>query len=146
MELRDLVAAQLPESAFLRRDRGAGLYVTNAPVKGWSGGIDGFSVEIQGAIARISILPEMLESCDFAPDTLAGELERFRGASVEAAEIFTECIKCIEAPEQALWEKCDRRLRQTAAAAMRSGGGEGLYYCALALAEAGRRLNDKQGG
>ena len=146
MNLRRFVAAPLPEGAFLRRDRGNALYITNAPSKGWTGMLDGFSVEQQGMMARLSILPEMIEKCDYAPDSLAFELERFRGVSQDAAAIFTECVKCIEAPEQILWEKCDRNLRQAAAAAMRSGCGEGLYYCALALAEAKRRLNDKQGG
>ena len=146
MDIRAMVAAHLPEGAFLRRDRGSGLYVTNAPAKGWAGEIPGFSVEVSGAIARISILPEITESCDYAPDRLAAELERFKGTSDEAAEIFTECVKCIEAPDDVQWTKCDRRIRQAAAKALRCGGGEGLYYCALALAEAGRRLRETKGG
>ena len=137
-----MVAAQLPEGPYLRRERGTALYVTNAPAKGWAGEIEGFSVDVQGAIARLSVIPDILEKCDYAPDRLACELESFRGTSAEAAEIFSECMKCIEAPERALWDKCDRRIRQAAAVALRSGGGNGLYYCALALAEAGRRLND----
>ncbi len=146
MDIRAAVAACLPDEAFLRRDRGSGLYVTNAPAKGWAGEIPGFSVEVSGAIAHISVLPETMETCGYEPDRLALELERFRGASEEALEIFTECVKCIEAPDDVQWMKCDRRVRQAAAKALRCGGGEGLYYCALALAEAGRRLNEPEGG
>ena len=136
-----MVSAYLPEDAFLRRDRGDGLYVTNAPAKGWHGEIPGFSVDVSGGIARINALPETIEKCGYMPDGLAAELERFKGTSPESVRIFCECIKCAEAPDAAKWEKCDRMLRQAAAKALRDGGGEGLYYCALALAEAGRRLN-----
>ena len=140
-ELRDMVSAHLPEGAFLRRDRGDGLYVTNAPAKGWQGDIPGFKVEIIGSIARMTVLPETIEKCGYMPDGLARELERFKGSSPDAAKIFCECMKCVEAPDTVQWVKCDRMLRQAAAKALREGGGEGLYYCALALAEAGRRLN-----
>ena len=145
-DLRALVAAQLPQDAFLRRDRGNALYVTNAPAKGWSGEIDGFLVEADGAIARITPDYGTMQRCGYASDRLAQELERFRGASPEVLEIFTACMKCAEAPDGAAYDKCDRALRQAAAVAMRNGGGEGLYYCALALAEARRRLDEKNGG
>ena len=142
-DLRALAAAQLPQGAFLRRDRGGALYVTNAPAKGWSGDISGFSVEISGGIVKLTPDGDTMQSCDFAPDTLAKELSRFTGASDEAIAVFAACVKCAEAPDPVSYEKCDRMLRQTAAKAMRTGGGEGLYYCALALAEAGRRIADK---
>lgn len=146
MDLRKTVCAHLPEGAFLRRDRGDALYVTNAPSKGWSGDIPGFSVELNGNIARVSILPETMTLCCFEGDRLARELVRFKGTSPEAAAIFNECMKCVEAPERILLEKCDRRLRQSAAMALRSGGYDGLYYCALALAEARRRHMLSEGG
>ena len=144
MDLREMVRPYLPEDAFLRRDRGNGMYATNAPAKGWSGTVPGFSVEVNGAIACISILPETMCMCDYEPDRLATELERFRGCSADAAQIFTECMKCVEAPDTVAYEKCDRRVRQAAAATLRTGGGEGLYYCALALAEALRRTDPTQ--
>lgn len=145
-DLRALAAAQLPEGAFLRRDRGDALYVTNAPAKGWSGNIEGFTVVTDGILARLTPDEHTIKTCDFAPDRLAHELERFNGFSDEAIAIFTACVKCAEAPDEIAFEKCDRMLRQAAAKAMRGGGGDGFYYCALALAEARRRLNDKNGG
>ena len=140
-DLRALAAAQLPEGAFLRRDRGGALYVTNAPAKGWSGDIKGFSAKISGGIAKLTPDGGTMQTCDFVPDALAKELSRFTGVSDEAITVFAACIKCAEAPDAVSYEKCDRMLRQSAAKALRAGGGEGLYYCALALAEAGRRMN-----
>ena len=145
-DLRAAVAAQLPEGAFLRRDRGDALYVTNAPAKGWDGRLEGFRAHTEGAIAHIYPDAATVEKCGFAPDRLADELSRFKGVSDDVIPIFCACIKCAEAPEEAVFERCDRMVRQSAAKALRAGGGEGLYYCALALAEVRRRLNDKSGG
>ena len=146
MDLRAEAASALPEGAFLRRDRGAALYVTNAPAKGWHGELPGFNVVINGALAFITPDETTLQRCDYLPDRLAEELSPMRGASAEALEIFAECVKCIETPMAEAVDKCDRRLRQAAAAALRTGGGEGLYYCALALAEARRRMKDRKNG
>lgn len=145
-DLRGAVAAAMPEGAFLRRDRGDALYITNAPAKGWNGPPEGFRAEINGATARLFPTAALMEACDLEPDRLAYELRPFRGASDEALKLFAACVKCAENPEEAVYMKCDRMLRQSAAKALREGGGEGLYYCALALAEAGRRLNEKTGG
>ena len=141
-DLRALALSQLPPGAFLRRDRGDALYVTNAPARGWTGPAAGFSVELCGGIAKLTPDAASMQSCDFLPDRLATELARFTGASGEAIRIFTACMKCVEAPDRQSFEKCDRLLRQAAARALRSGGGDGLFYCALALAEARQRLNE----
>lgn len=140
MEFREYVRGALPQGAFLRRDRGDALYITDAPRRGWIGPLSGFSVEICGPFAKISPLGGTMARCDYAPDRLALELSRMKGASPEALILFIECLKCAEAPDSGAYGRCDRRLRQAAARAMRAGGGEGLYYCALALAEAARRL------
>ena len=139
-DLRAAVASQLPPGVSIKRDRGDALYITNAPAKGWNGDITGFDAVINGAMARIYPAGSTMEKCDFEPDTLANELARFRGASRESMLLFCACMKCVEAPDAAVYEKCDRAVRQAAARALRTGGGEGLYYCALALAEAGRKL------
>lgn len=140
MELRKYVRGALPQGAFLRRDRGDALYITDAPRLGWEGNLEGFSVEIRGALARISPLAGTMTRCDYAPDRLAMELSGMKGASPEALGLFIECLKCAEAPEAGTYARLDRRLRQAAARAMRAGGGDGLYYCALALAETARKL------
>ena len=144
MELREYVRGALPQGASLRRDRGDALYITDAPRLGWTGPLSGFSVEICGPLARLSPLAGTMERCDYAPDRLALELSGMKGASQEALELFTECLKCAEAPDRGAYARCDRKLRQAAAKALRAGGGEGLYYCALALAEAARRLSDRR--
>lgn len=146
MDLREAVARALPEGAFIRRDRGRALYVTNAPAKGWRGGVDGFDTAISGGLAYITPDRDTLQRCDFEPDRLAVELSAMKGASDEAVAIFSACVKCAEAPTAGEFEKCDRLLRQAAAVALRRGGGEGLYYCALALAEARRRLTGQRNG
>lgn len=143
MELREYVRGALPQGAFLRRDRGDALYITDAPRLGWNGPLTGFSVEICGSLARITPLAGAMTRCDYAPDMLAQELSGMKGASQEALELFVECLKCVEAPDRGTYGRCDRRVRQAAAKALRAGGGEGLYYCALALSEAARRLAER---
>lgn len=140
MDIREYVRGALPQGAVLRRDRDDALYITDAPRLGWSGPLDGFYVEICGPLARISPLAVTMQRCDYAPDRLAQELSGMKGASPEALTLFIECLKCAEAPDVGAYGRCDKKLRQAAARAMRAGGGEGLYYCALALAEAARRL------
>ena len=138
MTLRDRVRAALPEGAFLKRDRGDALYVTDAPRKGGVADIPGFCVKVQGDIARIFVDAGKLETLSrelgFAPDALADELSGFTGGSPGAAQLFSDILKSLEAGDGG-YEELDRRLRQLAAVALRAGGGEGLYYCAMALAE-----------
>ena len=140
MDLRSLALSQLPEGASLKRDRGGAMYLTDAPRRGWNGVAVGFTVEMCGALAKLTPDGSTMQQCDFVPDRLAKELSGMKGASSEAIELFAECMKCVEAPDKNTLEKLDKNLRRAAALAMGAGGGEGLYYCALALAEAGRRL------
>ncbi len=139
--MRQRILAQLPPGAFLRRDRGEALYVTNAPLKGWEGQLEGFTVEISGGIAKLSPDIAAMEAFTAAPDALATELKRFGGAARQQLPMFIQCLKCLEAPDEKDLAKCDKALRQRAAVALRSGGGEGLYQCALVLAEVRRELN-----
>ena len=139
MTLRERMAGALVPGAFLRRDRGGALYISDAPRFGDVNAPEGFRVEIEGALARFYIKPEALEKiCDefgFKEDQLARELRRFKGASEGAARLFSDILKAMEASQTGAWAALDRRVRQAAAVAMRGGEGEGLYYCALALAE-----------
>jgi hypothetical protein len=138
--LRDRVAAELPAGAFLRRDRGDALYITDAPRLGWAGVIPGFDVAVRGGIARIIPRAELMGECDFEPDALARELERFRDLPPDCVKLFSLGIKVLESPGEVRIAEYDRRIRQAAAVALRSGGSGGLYACALVLAEAKRRL------
>lgn len=134
MNLRARVVGAIPKGAFLRRDRGDAMYVTNAPVFGGMGDVPGFHAETRGSLMYLYIRPETIEEFDHAPDALANELTRFRGSSPAAAVIFTEIMKNIEALDAGAYAALNKKVRQSAALAMRLGGGEGLYYCALALA------------
>lgn len=141
MYLRALAAAALPPGSSLKRDRGSALFVTDAPRKGWQGAVPGFRIEISGSIARLYPLPETALACPGEPDVLAKELAAMNEAPASNMELFIECCKCADAPEIQNYIKCDRKLRQSAARAMRTGSGaDGLYYCALMLAEADRQL------
>lgn len=143
MTLRERAAGGLPEGAFLRRDRGRALYITNAPAIGEIGDMPGLRAEVCGGLAHIYVEPGALEDIagemGFSEDRLARELAGFRGGSEGAAELFAEAAKALEAPAGADADGLDRRIRQAAAVALREGGGEGLYFCALALAELKRR-------
>ena len=145
MNLRERARAALPERAFLRRDRGSALFVSNAPAFGRMGPVKGFRAETSGGLTRLYVEPALLEECGYAPDALAESLERFRGTSEDAAALFSDIMKALDGGGEEVPGTLDRRLRQEAARAMRAGGGEGLYYCALALAELNRK-NYSDGG
>ena len=139
MTIRDMVAGFIPRGAFLRRDRGRALYVTDAPAKGGLGCMARFFAETDGVIAHIYIVPQTMEDIagelELSDDALSEELKRFRGGSPEAAALFSDILKDLEAPAGADITGLDRRLRQAAAVALRAGGGQGLYFCARALAK-----------
>ena len=141
MNLRERVRALIPEAAFLRRDRGDGLYVTDAPRRGFSGEIPGLRAEIAGGIARLFPKEEILDACDFPPDELAESLTRFRNlpATGESLALFTEGLKLLEVPDETGYLAYDKKIRQAAAVALRTNGGGGLYACARVLAEIKRR-------
>lgn len=143
MNLRERARALLPAAAFLRRDRGDALYITDAPRHGWSGEIPGLRAEVGGGIARLFIKEEILAACGFPPDELAESLARFQNqpAAGEALALFTEGLKLLEAPDGAGYLACDKKLRQAAAVALRTNEGGGLYACALVLAEIKRRIS-----
>jgi hypothetical protein len=141
VNLRARVRAAIPPAAFLRRDRGDALYVTDAPRHGFSGEIPGLRAAISSGLMRLYVTPGLLDAWDFPPDALALSLVRFR--SLPPAEsalcLFAEGLKCLEDPNPAAIRAYDKRLRQAAAVALRAGGGGGLYACALLGAELARR-------
>ena len=133
-ELRPL----LPERAFLKRDRGDALLITNAPVFGCTPErLPGCIVENRGML--LCILPDAQWIAEYEaaipepPDHLSHSLLRFRGveADIDNLHLFARIAKLLDAqPSPGEIEACDRALRNRAALALRGGCGGGLYACA----------------
>ena len=140
-QMRAQMRAALPPGAFLRRDRGEALFISNAPaLEGCPASVPGFLVERQAGLMRI--LPDAgwigrLESQHPAPpDFLCASLLRFRGAAIDEPNLrlFALGAKLVDAGPAASGAQIaayDRCLRQRAALALRGGCGGGLYACAL---------------
>lgn len=137
--MRAQLNSLLPEKAFLRRDRGDALFISNAPA--FDPGLrelPGFHAEIQGKLMRI--LPdvswiERIEEPD-SGDHFSSTLLRFRGQEPDIAnlKLFALGVKLLEEPSAMTWSDgiaYDRMLRQRAAVALRGGCGGALYACAL---------------
>ena len=137
-ELRPL----LPERAFLKRDRGDALLITNAPALGLAPDrLPGCIVENRGML--LCILPDAQWIAEYEaaipepPDHLSHSLLRFRGveADIDNLHLFARIAKLMDAqPSPGEIEACDRALRNRAALALRGGCGGGLYACACVRA------------
>lgn len=137
-ELRPL----LPERAFLKRDRGDALLITNAPAFGCTPEcLPGCIVERRGMV--LCILPDAQWVAEYEaaipepPDHLSHTLLRFRGAEADTdnLHLFARIAKLMDAqPSPGEIEACDRALRNRAALALRGGCGGGLYACACVRA------------
>lgn len=139
--MRGEVAAMLPERAFLRRDRGEALFVTNAPAFADAGALaerlsrSGWRVQARGALLALSPGAERIAQFERArpepPDFLTRSLARLRGLSVcgEAIAVFAEGLR---RAEHGGAEDYDRRVRQLAALCLRGNRG-GAYACAVIL-------------
>ena len=148
--LRQAASAPLPEGAFLRRDRGDGLYVTDAPricpQMDWSVLLAeaGFYCADANGLLRLwpgESWPARLEAaCSDPPDALCRSLIRFRGRSPDGASLrlFALGMRCLDGDSENV-RRFDRRLRQRAAECLRLNAmnpddppcGGGLYACAL---------------
>ena len=142
--MRDAIRPLLPPKAFLKRDRGEGLLITNAPVFDPDlDSIPGFILERQGTLLRI--LPEprwflKLEKNE-PPDFFSKSLLRFRGISPDRQNLLlcVQGLKLLDAgcePTPAEIAAYDRALRQRCAQALRGGAcAGGLYAAAIILAQ-----------
>lgn len=141
-EMRSHLRSALPEKAFLRRDRGEGLFVSNGPVFGMEDAvIPGFHVERIGQLIRlypdIRWLRKLEEDFRDAENDLCGSLLRFKGMepSKEAMALFRAGLKLLDAGDGAAENEIaafDREIRQLAARALRKDiGGGGLYGLSL---------------
>ena len=136
--LREAARAALPEGAFLRRDRGEALFVTDAPRvapgANWPSVLAraGFLAAERGGL--LCLTPDsawhtrLEDACPAPPDALCRGLFCFAGREIEA-----ESLALFAAGARVLG--FERRLRQRAAACLRTQNpashGGGLYACAL---------------
>jgi hypothetical protein len=147
--LRTAAAAALPKGAFLRRDRGDALFVTDAPRfisrPDWSARLleAGFYCTDSGGLLRLwpaeVWLARLEAACPDPPDAFCRSLMRFRGHSYdgESLKLFALGIRCLDGGDGAT--RFDRQLRQRAATCLRLNAmnpsdptrGGGLYACAL---------------
>lgn len=139
--LRRAARDTLPRDAFLRIDRGEGLFVAgwgqDPPEAGWAGALvaAGFSAVPDGRVMRLAPAARWLEMLAAAwpepPDFLCQTLRRFDGPpDADSLSLFALGAKGLYGMPDPTFE---RRLRQRAAVCLRAGGGGGLYACALLL-------------
>jgi hypothetical protein len=147
--LRAAASGALPAGAFLRRDRGDALFVTNAPRiearADWSIPLAGAGFLCAGGDGLLQLWPDgswlirLEAACPDPPDDLCRSLLRFRGRSPddESLRLFALGLRCLDGGEGAA--RFDRLLRRRAAACLRINAmnpdghprGGGLYACAL---------------
>ena len=147
--LRAAASAALPEGAFLRRDRGDALFVTDAPrlcpEGDWPAALAGagFACARSGGLLRLVPDARWLMRLEAdqpePPDDLCASLRRFRGIEPEAESLrlFALGAKCLDGGADAA--RFDRLLRQRTAVCLRLNAmnpekppcGGGLYACAL---------------
>ena len=125
--------AYLPAGVNARRDRGEGLFVARERVES-----PYFTCVPVGGLWRLTPTETLLREYDEkeAPQSaLSRTFLRFRGLPVEkeSLSLFCEAAKLLEAPERARLVVLDKALRQRAAVCLRTGGGGGLYACAMML-------------
>lgn len=147
--LRRAAARALPPGAFLRRDRGEALFVSDAPRlrpgADWGEVLAGTGLrwEVRGALLRLSPGPSWLARLEAAfpdpPDALCASLARFRSLlpEDESLRLFALGARALDAGRAD--PRFDRLLRQRAAVCLRLNRtnpipiprGGGLYACAL---------------
>ena len=135
--MRKAIQSILPKGAFLRRDWGYALFVTDASRReteiDW--GRLGFIRESRDGMDHLTPAPKWLNALEAEypepPDTLCAFFHGFSGMpGPEALKLFAAGMKALDAGRSD--PSYDRRLRQLAAVTLRkhqSGGG--LYACAL---------------
>ena len=153
--IRDAIRPLLPPKAFLKRDRGEGLLVTNAPVfDPILNKIPGFTLKRQEQL--LHILPDaewilkLEKDYPEPPDFFSKSLLRFRGRLPDRRNLLlcVQGLKLLDAgyePTPAEAAAYDRFLRQRCAEALRDGAtGGGLYAAALILAQSNTLYKGEQ--
>ena len=140
-QLRETLRPVLPARAFLRRDRGGALFITNAPRFADADGLmhhlqmRGFLCSHDNGFLRISPGPKHLTDFELAhepPDFFCQSLLRLRGASPsnDALSLFSRGIQLLESADPGSIAVYLRQTRQLAALSLRNRQG-GAYACAL---------------
>lgn len=138
---REMIRPLLPERAFLRRDRGDGLFITNAPMLADADPLvcqlqtRGFDCIRTGGLLRIrpgAVLVAQLEVIREPPDFFCWTLSRFRGRMPDEASLslFARGIQLLESADPGRVREYIRQTRQLAALSLRSDQG-GAYACGL---------------
>ena len=146
-KLRQVARAALSEGAFLRRDRGDALFVTDAPRLdagvSWREALAraGFLVEESGTLARITPGPAWLKALEaehpVPPDELCRSLVRFAGRAPDDASLRLFALGARLLDGESDDGRFERALRRRAAECLRLNAnqtepcGGGLYACAL---------------
>ena len=144
--IRELVERALEGTgAFLRCDRGEGLYVTNLPAKTDDCTVfrhemerAGIRAQEMGALLRLTPEARWAEAFaawaapEIAPGELTRQLEKTRGRPIcpEETACWLEGMKRLELGDAGDYE---RTVRQAAAAALRKKGGGLLFACGMCL-------------
>lgn len=138
---REMIRPLLPERAFLRRDRGDALFITNAPNLVDAGELAhqiqmrGFSCIQTGSLLRIrpgqALVAQLEIRCD-PPDHFCQTLLRFRAQTPTDASLalFARGVQLLESADPGKVREYIRQSRQLAALSLRNPQG-GAYACAL---------------
>ena len=149
LKLRQAARAALPAGAFLRRDRGDGLFIIDAPRRcpdgDWRPALReaGFAVETRDGLACLSPAPIWLKKLEARfpepPDAFCASLFRFAGLAPETESLMLFALGARTLDGGDGNEGFNRALRQRAAECLRLNAnrpegptcGGGLYACAL---------------
>lgn len=122
--------ACLPESAYLKRDRGDALLITNVGCE-----VEGFARIPRGNLTALLPTPERILRYEQNPPTgtFSASLIRFRGQTADEKNVllFARGVKLFGSGTPSELAAFDRAVRQTSAAALRTGSGGGVYALAL---------------
>ena len=147
-ELRRAAREALPSRAFLRRDRGDALFVSDAlrlcPGGDWGDALAraGFLIESDGGLLRLCPGPAWLRALESRfpepPDDFCASLVRFAGMDADAESLALFALGARRLEGEPDGGRFDKKLRQRAAECLRLNRttegpthGGGLYACAL---------------
>ncbi|MEF9895688.1 MAG: hypothetical protein RR843_07925 [Clostridia bacterium] len=129
--LRTLALACLPPGATLRTDRADALYLARgAQDSGEALARAGFAVAARGASVALALTPTLLTTLSralptFAQDPLRAQLARMTGQPTPAElALVTALVKALEVGPA--YPDAEKRIRQSAARCLRTGGGGAL--------------------